>query len=193
MGNTLAGGVEGTFSKGPSGSWDGGTLDAAGPKFSLLKTLNTAENGASWIVSGTDADGEPVAVKILKRPGTSTDFSNLQREIAAMRALSHPHIVTITAAVDTFVSTKDFCFLVTELADCDLLTEIERHDGLDEDLARKYWRQLLDAVAACHAAGVAHRDIKPDNCLIGSRPTLMYPELTPVWCVVQLGWQAQTS
>ena len=35
--------------------------------------------------------------------------------------------------------------------------------GLSEDLARKYFAQILAAVSYCHKLHVAHRDLKPEN------------------------------
>ncbi|CAI7883033.1 unnamed protein product [Closterium sp. NIES-54] len=45
----------------------------------------------------------------------------------------------------------------------DLLTEILQRGPLAEPLASALFRQLASAVAYCHASGVMHRDIKPDN------------------------------
>ena len=41
-------------------------------------------------------------------------------------------------------------------------------NGLDTDTARSYFRQLLSAVHYCHEVkNIVHRDIKPDNMMIG--------------------------
>ncbi|XP_057785400.1 CBL-interacting serine/threonine-protein kinase 12-like [Salvia miltiorrhiza] len=37
---------------------------------------------------------------------------------------------------------------------------------LKEEVARKYFQQLISAVAFCHARGVYHRDLKPENILL---------------------------
>ena len=37
---------------------------------------------------------------------------------------------------------------------------------LKKDIARKYFQQLISAVAFCHSRGVYHRDHKPENLLL---------------------------
>jgi len=48
----------------------------------------------------------------------------------------------------------------------DLFDRIYDKGGLDEDLARKYLKQIAAAIAHCHDRDVVHRDIKPENCII---------------------------
>lgn len=50
----------------------------------------------------------------------------------------------------------------------DLLQYIQRKKVLTEDEARKIFRQIIDAVKACHSKNIVHRDIKLDNILISS-------------------------
>lgn len=48
----------------------------------------------------------------------------------------------------------------------DLFDKIEADEGVGEDIAHFYFKQLVSAVAWCHGKGVAHRDIKPENMLL---------------------------
>lgn len=50
----------------------------------------------------------------------------------------------------------------------ELFTKILNEGKLDEDVARRYFQQLVDGVEYCHRRGVCHRDLKPENLLIDS-------------------------
>lgn len=54
-----------------------------------------------------------------------------------------------------------------ELADGgDLFDKIEADEGVPEEIAHFYFKQLVNAVKWCHDKGVSHRDIKPENMLL---------------------------
>ncbi|GJP52566.1 hypothetical protein CLOM_g11668 [Closterium sp. NIES-68] len=57
----------------------------------------------------------------------------------------------------------------------DLLTEIVKRGPLTERDAAAVFRQLASAVAFCHASGVIHRDVKPDNVLLTRPPPASQP------------------
>lgn len=74
-----------------------------------------------------------------------------------MKLVQHPHVVRLYEVIDT--QTK--LYLVLELGDGgDLYDYIMKHDGgLCEQLARKYFRQILRAITYCHQLHVVHRYI----------------------------------
>jgi len=105
-----------------------------------------------------------VALKVLP-PGLLADEAARKRfrnEALALAKLNHPNIET----VHEFGSERDFDFLVMELIHGVPLSKKLSEGPLDEALTRKLGAQLAEAMAAAHAQGVIHRDLKPDNIYI---------------------------
>jgi serine/threonine protein kinase len=123
------------------------------------------------------AAAEPVALKVLKpqalaQPGVRELFV---READALKRLSHPNVVGYHELFE-----HDGCLVLSiEYVEGDTLqTIIARHiarahlrggHGLPAmPLLRAwyYFQQLLGALAASHALGIVHRDVKPSNVLV---------------------------
>lgn len=93
------------------------------------------------------------------------DSATLNTEIEMMRKLDHPNIVRLYETNED----RESVLLIMELCQGgDLYGFIsESPDGhLPEKLARDFAQQMLDALAYCHAMGVVHRDVKPENFLL---------------------------
>ena len=107
-----------------------------------------------------------VAVKIDNRVlRTERDRRRFLREAhAAARLSGHPHVVSVHDANFTPQGTP---YLVMELCTGGSLADVVRREGpLGADRVRQLGVQLADALAAAHAEGVLHRDIKPGNILL---------------------------
>ncbi|SPP74668.1 SNF-related serine/threonine-protein kinase [Drosophila guanche] len=106
--------------------------------------------------------GAKVAVKVVdKTKLDEVSKTHLFQEVRCMKLVQHPNVVRLYEVIDT--QTK--LYLVLELGDGgDLYDYIMKHEaGLSEELARKYFRQILRAITYCHQLHVVHRDLKPEN------------------------------
>jgi 5'-AMP-activated protein kinase, catalytic alpha subunit len=110
--------------------------------------------------------GKEFAVKVVDKRVLEDDLpSNLdiRREMSILRALNHPNIIHLH---EVMVS-KSRVYLVMDLArGGDFFQLISKKGRLEEGVARKYFRQLVDAIDHCHQRGVYHRDLKPENILL---------------------------
>lgn len=106
-----------------------------------------------------------VAVKIL---GNTKRYPTDNNEVDIMKSLVHPHIIKFFQEVQT----REFTYVIMEYASKgDLLWQIRKPGGLKECKARKFFRQILQAVKYCHNNCIVHRDIKAKNILIDSNDT----------------------
>ena len=108
-----------------------------------------------------------VAVKVYERALDEARQRHFVREAAAAGRLSaHPGIVTTYAAG---ILPDDRPYLVMELCPGGSLTRwLKSAKRPSEERVRQVGLQIADALAAAHAYGVLHRDVKPANILIDS-------------------------
>jgi serine/threonine-protein kinase len=109
------------------------------------------------------------AIKIM-RPGLVGDVEALQRftrEAENASQLSHPNI----AAIFDFGETPDgVVYLAMEYVDGPSLAgRLEEAMALHPDVAADILGQAADALQAAHDFNMLHRDIKPDNIMLGLR------------------------
>ncbi|KAK2972844.1 hypothetical protein RJ640_028372 [Escallonia rubra] len=109
--------------------------------------------------------GQTVAMKfILKHGKTEKDIQNLRQEIEILRKLKHENIIGM---LDSFESPQEFC-VVTEFAQGELYEILEDDKCLPEELVQAIAKQLVRALHYLHSNRIIHRDMKPQNILIGS-------------------------
>ena len=106
--------------------------------------------------------GEKVAVKVIdKTKLDQVSRDHLFQEVWCMKQVQHPHVVKLYEVIDT----QSKLYLILEFGDGgDMYDYIMKHDkGLDEDVAKRYFKQIVQAIHFCHQLHVVHRDLKPEN------------------------------
>lgn len=89
-------------------------------------------------------------------------MDQISREIAVMKLVKHPNIVQLYEVMAT--KTKIY-FVLEYVKGGELFNKVQR-GRLKEEVARKYFQQLITAIDFCHSRGVYHRDLKPENLLV---------------------------
>ena len=109
-----------------------------------------------------------VAVKVLKRNGDEPEAVGIVlREARAAAALDHPNAVAIYDVVDMCdAGDRRWAFIVMELVEGTSLRAVMGDGAIRFEERLSWMRQAADALAAAHARGLVHRDVKPENMMI---------------------------
>ncbi|MBL0172533.1 MAG: serine/threonine protein kinase [Gemmatimonadaceae bacterium] len=134
-------------------------------KYQVIRLLG---GGAfAWVYEAVDRDLEiPVALKILRPEfaGQADAEARFRREATTAARLRHPNIVTVrdVGLVD------GASFVAMDLLPLSLARRLELLSRLAEADVVRIGLDVAAALSVAHAGGIVHRDIKPDNILIGT-------------------------
>jgi len=140
-----------------------------GTRYRILSRVGSGAMGEVFLVEHA-ALGRRFVAKVLHARYSEADeyVARMRREARALGQLRHPNIVTIT---DFAITDAGRPFFVMEYLEGETLHErLRRHHVLPRQSALSFARQMLAALAAAHARGIVHRDIKPQNLFIQERP-----------------------
>ncbi|KAL9328912.1 hypothetical protein ACSQ67_003915 [Phaseolus vulgaris] len=153
-------------------SEDVGVIDFMG-SYELGETLY--EGNYCTIKHATQvATGQKVAVKIINKEKVLSDKKKnvldlelIERNVSTMKTIRHPNVVHIYEVIST---ETQLCLIMELATDGKLFDKIKNTTTgrLTEPEARKYFQQLIYAVAFCHNNGITHRNLKSENLLLGA-------------------------
>ena len=145
---------------------DSGELIAA--RYRLVRWIASGGMGDVWRAMD-EVLGREVAVKILKTEhGQESSFVERFRfEARAAAGLSHPNIATVFDYGEADdAAGRIRAYIVMELISGEVLSRMLPAQGLPVPTTLDLVAQVADGLAAAHAQGIVHRDIKPGNILV---------------------------
>ncbi|MFD6477962.1 serine/threonine-protein kinase [Streptomyces anulatus] len=140
-----------------------------GGRYRLLARLGHGGMGTVWrahdeVVDREVAVKEPRVPEHLGEREHSTVHQRMQREARAAARIDHPSVVT----VHDVVVEDGKPWIVMELVRGPSLGDRLQEGTLDPREAARIGLAVLDALTAAHAIGILHRDVKPDNVMLGT-------------------------
>ncbi len=130
-------------------------------RYAIQKRLGAGAMGVVYLAEDPEL-GRKVALKQLHRPDPMLT-ERLVREARSMAKVNHPNVVGVydVGVVD------DSTYIAMELVEGRSLRDWQRHPNRGVDEIVEAYLGAGRGLAAAHAAGIVHRDFKPDNVLVG--------------------------
>ena len=138
--------------------------DLTGTRYELVEKVGQGGMGSVYLARDRELD-RPVALKVLHTTAADADArARLGREARVIARLEHPGIIPVH---DAGILPDGRPYYVMKLVRGKRLDEQAGHPtALSERL--RIFEKVCDAVAFAHAHGVIHRDLKPQNIMLGA-------------------------
>jgi serine/threonine-protein kinase len=138
-------------------------------RYTIQRLLGKGGMGAVYLASD-EVLGEPVALKVISSssaPWDPTLVERFRREAAAARKISSPNVIRLH---DLGEALPGLLYLSMEYFPGRTLSDvIARRGVVPLATCRDYLHQICAGLTAAHDAGVVHRDLKPQNVMVGER------------------------
>jgi serine/threonine protein kinase len=140
-----------------------------GDRWRLVRRLGGGATAIALLVEDTEDRREPPGQAVLKVARDEERARRLDDELEVLRGLDDPRVARLVEQQPLRLAGRKA--LVLEYAGDETLARVLREQGrLSLDRLERYGDDLLGIAAYLDAAGVDHRDIKPDNLGIRTRP-----------------------
>ena len=144
-------------------------------RYRLLHHVGSGGMGVVWEALDERLERRVAVKQLHRQPGASTAEAELankraMREARLTARLQHPHAVPVFDVVEQ----EGQLWLIMQFIPSITLAAVLQEVGpLQPDEAAKVGAQVASALAAAHAVGIVHRDVKPGNVLIAEDGTAL--------------------
>ncbi|WP_437566612.1 protein kinase domain-containing protein [Sorangium sp. So ce542] len=155
-------------------------IDLVLGRYRKKRQLDAGGQAEIWLAENVEDRGCDVVLKIYPR-GSLDVLRRIERERELLTRIDHPSVVRCHGAnmdehhggvvVLEYVNARDLRSLIEERP----VTALAILPGGKLDVQIALFKDIADAIAACHAAGVIHKDLSPGNVMLALRGGLWEP------------------
>ncbi|KAH8358474.1 hypothetical protein KR093_000449 [Drosophila rubida] len=133
-------------------------------RFDIIKKLGQGTYGKVQLGINKET-GQEVAIKTIKKCKieAEADLVRIRREVQIMSSVKHPNIIHI---YEVFENREKMVLVMEFAAGGELYDYLSERKVLNEEEARRIFRQVATAVYYCHKHKICHRDLKLENILL---------------------------
>lgn len=161
----------------------------------LKRELGSGANARVYLGYPKADESHRVAIKLINSEGSNSEDVNAQAivsEAKILQTFKHPNIVQVyDLRADGVITNRgipygnNHLYCVMQLAQKGVMLDYLMTGGqMSEPIAKYYFKQLVDGLNYIHSKDCVHRDLKPDNLLIGDNYELL---------IADFGHAAQTD
>jgi serine/threonine protein kinase/Tfp pilus assembly protein PilF len=143
---------------------DGGQVGKTISHYKVIEKLGEGGMGEVYLAEDTKLNRR-VALKFLPvQYASDKEFKErFKREAQAAAALNHPNVITVYEVAEY----QNIPYIAMEFVEGESLKDLIGKKELSIGEVLDVTLQISDGLAAAHQAGIIHRDIKPQNILMG--------------------------